>query len=229
MSKNENRIATLEATVATLAAQLNQLRSIASDELEVDGGGNLLKNGDFENSTAGWTTSASAVLFYLKGVEVPKAIYEYVQELGEEPREVKKHGEVYYVIFANMTAMFDSDGTLRGRTGIWDDKAEATDSKHGLRANSGKIRYDLLPPDFMDELAKVYTMGAVKYAPRNWEKGFPWMECFGSLLRHAFAWARGEDRDEESGLLHMAHVAWNAIAIGTFMLRNVGTDDRQAG
>ncbi len=95
-----------------------------------------------------------------------------------------------------------------------------------LRYNSGKPRYDLLPPDALNELAEVFTKGAEKYAPRNWEKGMDWGKCFASLLRHAFKWAKGEDRDEETGCLHMAHVAWNALVLCSYAMRKVGTDDR---
>ena len=96
----------------------------------------------------------------------------------------------------------------------------------GMRFNAGKLRYDLLPPDAIEELTKVMTMGAEKYAPRNWEKGFNWMDCYASMARHQMAWLLGEDRDPESGHLHMAHVMWNAMAITAFMRRGKGTDDR---
>jgi hypothetical protein len=95
-----------------------------------------------------------------------------------------------------------------------------------MRFNAGKLRYDLLPPDAIEELVRVYTMGAAKYEDRNWEKGFDWMSCVASLKRHLAAFEMGEDRDAESNLLHMAHVAWNAIAVATFQLRGVGKDDR---
>lgn len=101
-----------------------------------------------------------------------------------------------------------------------------TPPEKGLRYNTGKTRFDLLPPDALKELAEVYTQGAKKYAARNWEKGLSWSECYGSLLRHANAWAAREDRDEESGQPHMAHVAWNAMALLTFYLRSIGEDDR---
>lgn len=95
-----------------------------------------------------------------------------------------------------------------------------------LRYDADKPRYDLLPGDGLHELVRVYTAGAAKYAPRNWEKGMSWSRCFGSLMRHAWAWWRGERLDPESGLPHMAHVAWNALALVTYELRQVGADDR---
>lgn len=107
-----------------------------------------------------------------------------------------------------------------------DQRAAQQDKPTAMRFNAGKLRYDLLPPDAIQELVKVYTMGAEKYAARNWEKGLSLTQCYASLERHSAAWMAGEDRDPESGLLHMAHVAWNAIAITAFQMRGVGEDDR---
>lgn len=105
----------------------------------------------------------------------------------------------------------------------------SSDSKsstgEGLRYNEGKLRWDLIPPE-LEEIVEIYTMGAKKYAPRNWEKGMSWMVCFASLMRHTWKWLRGEDLDEESGRPHMAHVAWNAIALVVYYRRQIGTDDR---
>lgn len=94
------------------------------------------------------------------------------------------------------------------------------------RYDNGKPRYDLLPADGLDELVKVYTYGAQKYADRNWEKGMSWSRCFASLMRHSWKFWRGEDIDEESGLPHTAMIAWNAMTLLTYQLRKIGTDDR---
>ena len=96
----------------------------------------------------------------------------------------------------------------------------------GLRYNEGKPRVDLLPPDALLALGEVYEVGAKKYAERNWEKGMSWQTVLGCLLRHTFKFMLGEDRDEESGLLHSQHIAWNALALLTYQLRNIGIDDR---
>lgn len=115
----------------------------------------------------------------------------------------------------------------------------------GLRFNEGKIRYDLLPFDAIEALAQHYTIGAQKYADRNWEKGFAWMTCFASLMRHLALWLMGEDYDvgpngewgpypddaelnmKWTGSLHITCVMWNAAALTAFTLRKSGTDDRQ--
>lgn len=70
-----------------------------------------------------------------------------------------------------------------------------------------KPRYDLLPPLAIDDMAKVLTFGAYKYAPENWRNIPNGVERYkAALLRHAFAMLRGEQLDPETGLPHAAHV-----------------------
>lgn len=96
----------------------------------------------------------------------------------------------------------------------------------GLRYDSGKTRFELIPFDALRVIAEVFTKGAEKYEPRNWERGMLFSRCVGSLLRHFTAWENGEDIDAESRLPHMAHAAWNCIALLTYGLRGIGEDDR---
>lgn len=81
-------------------------------------------------------------------------------------------------------------------------------------------------PKAMRELALVYGFGEEKYARFNYLKGYDWSLSIDALYRHFLAFQAGEDRDEESGLLHMAHVAWHALALTAFQLRSIGSDDR---
>ena len=105
----------------------------------------------------------------------------------------------------------------------------------GLRYDEGKILHELLPAHAMNELAKVYTMGANKYAPHNWRKGMKWSRVIASLKRHLNAIERGEDydgipgeeKDGHSGMLHAAHVAWNAITLLEYYKIYPQGDDRQ--
>ena len=101
------------------------------------------------------------------------------------------------------------------------------DTGDHLRKDVGKPRYDLLPPEPLEALAQLYTQGALKYAPRGWEEGMDWGRCFGSLMRHAWKFWRGEDYDPETGAHHMIAVAWNAFAIYTYIVRKKGKDDRK--
>ncbi len=98
----------------------------------------------------------------------------------------------------------------------------------GLRYNSGKLRYDLLPTDSTAELVKVLTYGANKYAARNWERGQKWSIPYASCLRHLQAWYAGEDNDPESGLSHLAHAACNIAFLLAYQARGMfSLDDRE--
>ena len=46
--------------------------------------------------------------------------------------------------------------------------------REGTKHDQGKLRYDLISAVGMEELAKVYTYGAKKYADHNWRKGIKW-------------------------------------------------------
>ena len=95
----------------------------------------------------------------------------------------------------------------------------------GLRYDAGKNRLDLLPPEWEWELGKVLTAGANKYADRNWELGMQWSKVVGPLRRHLNRFLRGEQLDEETGCHHLAHVAWNALALLSYDLRHLGEDN----
>lgn len=99
-------------------------------------------------------------------------------------------------------------------------------SQQGLRFNDGKIRYDLMEPYAQQELARVFTFGANKYAPNNWLKGMDWTKCLASLKRHVAAWEMGQDFDDETKCFHMAHAAWNALALVTYTKYAPQFDDR---
>jgi hypothetical protein len=89
-----------------------------------------------------------------------------------------------------------------------------------------EARFDLLPMDALWMVARVFGKGAEKYAERNWERGLKWGASKGALDRHlALFWA-GENYDEESGLPHLAHVAWHGLVLLAMFLREDGEDDR---
>lgn len=78
--------------------------------------------------------------------------------------------------------------------------------------------YALIPWEAMDEIARVYAFGAQKYAAHNWRKGYEWSKSFSALSRHIFAFWKGEDRDPESGLSHLAHAGFHVLSMLTFWL-----------
>lgn len=99
-------------------------------------------------------------------------------------------------------------------------------ASEGIKHDAGKPRYDLIPPEALDGLARLYAMGAQKYDARNWEKGMDWSRLFAALQRHSWKWFRGETFDAEDGQHHLLSVIWCAMALYTYQARYAGTDDR---
>jgi hypothetical protein len=89
--------------------------------------------------------------------------------------------------------------------------------KGGTKFDGDKARMELLPLGSLQEVAKVMTFGANKYAENGW-KSLPRAEdrYTGALLRHLTSIQSGEDVDPESGLPHIAHVACNALFLTYF-------------
>ena len=95
------------------------------------------------------------------------------------------------------------------------------------RFSEGKVRHDLIPPYPIDELAKVYTYGTVKYDDDNWRKGMKWKKfVIGPLFRHLWKWIRGEKIDDESNCHHLAMVIWQCCCLMEYERNKVGIDDR---
>lgn len=88
-----------------------------------------------------------------------------------------------------------------------------------IRFDAGKTDWSLVPWDSVEEIVKVLEFGKVKYAAWNWSSngGFKYMRVFNSTMRHLLAWARGEDKDPESGLSHISHAACNLLFILYFI------------
>lgn len=96
----------------------------------------------------------------------------------------------------------------------------------GVKADDGKLPYHLVPGDALEEIIKVLDFGAKKYAAENWRKGMKWSRVWGAVMRHLWAWWRGQDKDPETGLSHLAHAGCGIFFLIWFELHKVGTDDR---
>ena len=92
--------------------------------------------------------------------------------------------------------------------------------------DSAKARFDLIPPAPLEELAKLYALGAAKYGEGNWMGGMEWGRPYAALLRHVMAWWKGEKYDTEDKQHHLIAVAWNAFTLYEFERRKIGTDNR---
>jgi hypothetical protein len=99
----------------------------------------------------------------------------------------------------------------------------------GRKDDTGKVRIELIPPEAMFAIATILTFGADKYGDRNWEEGMKWSRVFGALMRHMWAWWRGERADAETGYSHLWHAACCVVFLIAYEARRSGTDDRFTG
>lgn len=75
-------------------------------------------------------------------------------------------------------------------------------------------------PRAVTAVAAVSTFGANKYAWKGWENVPDGINRYSdAMMRHIMAEAKGEDFDNDSGLLHAAHAAWGALARLELILR----------
>lgn len=98
--------------------------------------------------------------------------------------------------------------------------------EEGRKDDGGKAPYHLLAPEFLDATAQVLKFGAEKYAERNWEKGMNWSRPFSAMMRHMWAWWRGERADPETSMSHLWHAACCVMFLIAYEARTTGKDDR---
>lgn len=96
----------------------------------------------------------------------------------------------------------------------------------GIKLDVDKVRLELLSPIALQRTATVLTFGAKKYADHNWRKGFNWSRLYGAALRHLLAHMNGEDKDPETGLSHLDHLACCVMFLQEHEESRLGTDDR---
>lgn len=103
---------------------------------------------------------------------------------------------------------------------------DSNSGKPGYKLDSDKPRFDLIPAEPMLELAKLYAMGAKKYADRNWEKGMDWSRVYRAVQTHLWQFWSGVDMDEETGLAHVTHAAFGCLALREYMSTHRELDNR---
>ena len=102
----------------------------------------------------------------------------------------------------------------------------AQELDEGAKYDKDKLRFDLIPVRPLAKIAWVFTMGAKKYAERNWEKGIKFGRLFGALIRHSWLWWAGETYDQEDGQHHLSSVAWIAMVLMELEETKPEFDDR---
>jgi hypothetical protein len=95
-----------------------------------------------------------------------------------------------------------------------------------VKYDQDKLPMHLLSTEALEQIAAVLQFGAQKYDNHNWRKGFAWSRPLSAALRHILAFNRGEDRDPESNLSHLAHAACCLMFLIEFEKTHTELDDR---
>lgn len=143
-----------------------------------------------------------------------------VRFISSDYNEYKNGG----ILIVDSVSEYNTDAgiafiTFKGGSGFWvypdPNFFELLPNEVGIKYDSDKLRFDLIPPECEAMIAAVLTIGGMKYADNNWmqieeiQKRYFNAEC-----RHMNAKRLKEIFDPESGLPHSAH----AIVSLIFML-----------
>src|SRR5574343_424694 len=86
----------------------------------------------------------------------------------------------------------------------------------GIKYDGEKPDHSLVPPFFLEELARLATFGGKKYAPNNWQKVKPKKRYYAAAARHLTQYLqavllgdKAKQFDDESGIHHLVCVAIN--------------------
>ena len=99
-------------------------------------------------------------------------------------------------------------------------------SEGGSKSDAGKPRLELLDTVWLNQVGDVLAFGAAKYSPHNWRRGIAHSRLAAAALRHIFAWIGGADKDEESGLPHLAHASCCLMMLTGLEMSRPDLDDR---
>ncbi len=99
-------------------------------------------------------------------------------------------------------------------------------SQTGRKDDSEKSRVDLIDAEFLEGLGDVLAFGARKYAAHNWRGGIQYSRLIAACFRHLLAILRGEDKDSESGLGHVFHLACSCMFLSWHLKHRRDLDDR---
>ena len=91
-------------------------------------------------------------------------------------------------------------------------KEETGKLEKGLKYDSGKNLWNLLPMGQIEKIVEILTFGANKYTANSWQQVENGVErYYAALLRHIVDWRKGENIDPESQKTHLAHAACNIL------------------
>lgn len=151
----------------------------------------------------------------------------YVDQNGDIV-EVKELGDNYVLVFYEGIGAFYRyvEEFKYGEVAFTSTNKRSTVTKPvnqnvGLKYDSGKPRYSLLPPLALEEVVHVLTFGSQKYEDFNWLKVKNANDrYFSAANRHLWQWKRGEIIDDETKRHHLASAITNLMFILEMDLMN---------
>lgn len=87
-------------------------------------------------------------------------------------------------------------------------------------SSDGKGRPSLISPELIFRISKHLELGALKYEPRNWEKGMPYSRVMDSIIRHTFQYLDGDNEED-----HLAAIVCNVMFLMHYEKHNKGLLD----
>jgi len=85
-----------------------------------------------------------------------------------------------------------------------------------VKNDKGKLQWSLMPFEQLEDTVRVLMKGAEKYSRDNWKKCDDVNRYKDALMRHVTAYIKGEERDPEDNLPHLAHAICNCLFLQYF-------------
>ena len=95
-----------------------------------------------------------------------------------------------------------------------------------VKNDNGKLQWSLMPFEQLEDTVRVLMKGAEKYSRDNWKKGDDVNRYKDALMRHVTAYIKGEERDPEDNLPHLAHAICNCLFLQYFDSKVVITNTK---
>lgn len=96
-----------------------------------------------------------------------------------------------------------------------------------LKFDQGKAPLSIIPKEALEYEARAFKYGAEKYGRNNFKaSGLDHTRLLDAALRHIYAYAGGQNNDDESDLNHLGHARANLAMLIYMLENNKGKDDR---
>lgn len=151
-------------------------------------------------------------VFLSSGITEESSFYKALEEL----LDAKNYNKTLnlYLVLVELSKYFSNtehDGKI-------DSFKYLSNTEHdGIKADDGKIAWDLISLKELEPMLRVLMFGANKYSKDNWQKVPDGKtRYYNALMRHLSSYAAGELIDSESGESHLAHALCNLYFLNWF-------------